>query len=210
MRERNLNFFGHDVLNILVQCHIQPTPTKSQAAWVPCPYSRCINIPFIFIVPEQVPILTASDEQKDSILLVWGPPPEANGILTGYLLQYHLSMYPHNGLWLITHWHSVDIWPYVSVFIFFICCTSDCSVRCCGRSVIWRVAAALSGGKVRKDQVGGEGRKCGGGGCGILQFTFEPTVRCSFDKPENIQYYTHYHWYPSSLSSPLLCYHTGH
>uniref|UniRef100_A0A7N9AKS5 Neural cell adhesion molecule L1-like protein n=1 Tax=Mastacembelus armatus TaxID=205130 RepID=A0A7N9AKS5_9TELE len=29
----------------------------------------------------------------DSILLVWGPPLEANGILTGYLLQYHLSMY---------------------------------------------------------------------------------------------------------------------
>ncbi|XP_053281050.1 neural cell adhesion molecule L1-like protein isoform X7 [Pleuronectes platessa] len=41
-------------------------------------------------VPEQVPILTASNAQKDSILLVWGPPPEANGILTGYLLQHHL------------------------------------------------------------------------------------------------------------------------
>ncbi|XP_040008517.1 neural cell adhesion molecule L1-like protein isoform X3 [Xiphias gladius] len=41
-------------------------------------------------VPEQVPVLTASNAQKDSILLVWGPPPEANGILTGYLLQYHL------------------------------------------------------------------------------------------------------------------------
>uniref|UniRef100_A0A7N8X882 Neural cell adhesion molecule L1-like protein n=1 Tax=Mastacembelus armatus TaxID=205130 RepID=A0A7N8X882_9TELE len=44
-------------------------------------------------VPEQVPVLTASNAQKDSILLVWGPPLEANGILTGYLLQYHLSMY---------------------------------------------------------------------------------------------------------------------
>ncbi|TKS77446.1 L1-like protein Close -like protein of L1 Processed neural cell adhesion molecule [Collichthys lucidus] len=41
-------------------------------------------------VPEQVPILTASDAQDDSILLVWGPPLVANGILTGYLLQYHL------------------------------------------------------------------------------------------------------------------------
>lgn len=41
-------------------------------------------------VPEQVPILTASNVQTDSILLVWGPPLEANGILTGYLLQYHL------------------------------------------------------------------------------------------------------------------------
>ncbi|KAM9343567.1 cell adhesion molecule L1-like a isoform 2-T6 [Pholidichthys leucotaenia] len=41
-------------------------------------------------VPDQVPILTASNMQTDSILLVWGPPPETNGILTGYLLQYHL------------------------------------------------------------------------------------------------------------------------
>uniref|UniRef100_A0A672YYZ2 Cell adhesion molecule L1-like b n=1 Tax=Sphaeramia orbicularis TaxID=375764 RepID=A0A672YYZ2_9TELE len=43
-------------------------------------------------VPKQVPILTASNSQKDSVFLVWGPPPETNGILTGYLLQYHLSM----------------------------------------------------------------------------------------------------------------------
>lgn len=41
-------------------------------------------------VPVQVPILTASNSQEDSILLVWGPPLEANGILSGYLLQYHL------------------------------------------------------------------------------------------------------------------------
>ncbi|XP_076597841.1 cell adhesion molecule L1-like a isoform X2 [Chaetodon auriga] len=41
-------------------------------------------------VPKQVPILTASNAQEDSVLLVWGPPLETNGILTGYLLQYHL------------------------------------------------------------------------------------------------------------------------
>ncbi|XP_078026251.1 cell adhesion molecule L1-like a isoform X9 [Epinephelus lanceolatus] len=41
-------------------------------------------------VPEQVPILTASNAQTDSILLVWGPPLQTNGILTGYLLQHHL------------------------------------------------------------------------------------------------------------------------
>ncbi|XP_020785280.2 neural cell adhesion molecule L1-like protein isoform X2 [Boleophthalmus pectinirostris] len=41
-------------------------------------------------VPGQVPILTTSNAQKDSILLVWGPPSETKGILTGYLLQYHL------------------------------------------------------------------------------------------------------------------------
>ncbi|XP_040049703.2 cell adhesion molecule L1-like a isoform X4 [Gasterosteus aculeatus] len=40
--------------------------------------------------PEQVPILTASNAQKDSVLLVWAPPRETNGILTGYLLQHHL------------------------------------------------------------------------------------------------------------------------
>lgn len=51
-----------------------------------------------FLVPEQVPVLTASNAQKDSILLVWGPPLETNGVLTGYLLQYHHSMYIHNGL----------------------------------------------------------------------------------------------------------------
>ncbi|KAM9750835.1 cell adhesion molecule L1-like a isoform 3-T5 [Menidia menidia] len=41
-------------------------------------------------VPGLVPILTASNSQIDSILLVWGPPLEANGILTGYLLKFHL------------------------------------------------------------------------------------------------------------------------
>ncbi|XP_051906770.1 neural cell adhesion molecule L1-like protein isoform X5 [Hippocampus zosterae] len=41
-------------------------------------------------VPEQVPILTTSNVQKESIRLVWAPPLVANGILTGYLLQYHL------------------------------------------------------------------------------------------------------------------------
>nr|XP_046252803.1 neural cell adhesion molecule L1-like protein isoform X3 [Scatophagus argus] len=41
-------------------------------------------------VPEQVPILTVSNAQMDSVLLVWGPPLETNGILTGYFLQYHL------------------------------------------------------------------------------------------------------------------------
>ncbi|XP_072223606.1 cell adhesion molecule L1-like a isoform X3 [Leuresthes tenuis] len=40
-------------------------------------------------VPGLVPILTASNSQKDSILLVWGPPLEENGILSGYLLNLH-------------------------------------------------------------------------------------------------------------------------
>lgn len=55
-----------------------------------------------FTVPDQVPILTASNAMEDSVLLVWGPPLEANGVLTGYLLQYHLGMYTHNVLRQIT------------------------------------------------------------------------------------------------------------
>ncbi|XP_051516489.1 neural cell adhesion molecule L1-like protein isoform X2 [Myxocyprinus asiaticus] len=39
-------------------------------------------------VPEQPPILRATNFQKNSITLVWAPPHEANGFLTGYLLQY--------------------------------------------------------------------------------------------------------------------------
>ncbi|XP_067302752.1 cell adhesion molecule L1-like a isoform X3 [Pseudorasbora parva] len=39
-------------------------------------------------VPEKPPILRASNSQKDSITLVWAPPHETNGFLTGYLLQY--------------------------------------------------------------------------------------------------------------------------
>uniref|UniRef100_A0A673J5K0 Neural cell adhesion molecule L1-like protein n=1 Tax=Sinocyclocheilus rhinocerous TaxID=307959 RepID=A0A673J5K0_9TELE len=39
-------------------------------------------------VPEQPPILRATNFQKDSITLVWAPPHETNGFLMGYLLQY--------------------------------------------------------------------------------------------------------------------------
>uniref|UniRef100_A0A8C9S0S4 Neural cell adhesion molecule L1-like protein n=1 Tax=Scleropages formosus TaxID=113540 RepID=A0A8C9S0S4_SCLFO len=40
--------------------------------------------------PEQIPILRATNAQRNSITLVWAPPLEANGILTGYLLQFQL------------------------------------------------------------------------------------------------------------------------
>ncbi|XP_056305942.1 cell adhesion molecule L1-like a isoform X1 [Danio aesculapii] len=39
-------------------------------------------------VPEQPRILRATNFQKDAITLVWAPPHETNGHLTGYLLQY--------------------------------------------------------------------------------------------------------------------------
>uniref|UniRef100_A0A3B4FLE8 Neural cell adhesion molecule L1 n=1 Tax=Pundamilia nyererei TaxID=303518 RepID=A0A3B4FLE8_9CICH len=41
-------------------------------------------------VPEQVTVLTSSIIQRDSVRLEWAQPPKSNGILTGYLLQYHL------------------------------------------------------------------------------------------------------------------------
>ncbi|XP_013871249.1 neural cell adhesion molecule L1-like protein isoform X9 [Austrofundulus limnaeus] len=41
-------------------------------------------------VPGSVPILTTSNTQKDSVLLVWGPPRVTNGILSGYFLLHHL------------------------------------------------------------------------------------------------------------------------
>ncbi|XP_030623671.1 cell adhesion molecule L1-like a [Chanos chanos] len=39
-------------------------------------------------VPERVPILRATNAQGKTITLVWAPPQEANGVLTGYSLQY--------------------------------------------------------------------------------------------------------------------------
>uniref|UniRef100_A0A3B4A3I7 Neural cell adhesion molecule L1 n=1 Tax=Periophthalmus magnuspinnatus TaxID=409849 RepID=A0A3B4A3I7_9GOBI len=47
-------------------------------------------LPLHICIPDQVPILTTSNAQKDSILLVWSPPSETKGVLTGYVLQYHL------------------------------------------------------------------------------------------------------------------------
>ncbi|KAJ8259745.1 hypothetical protein GJAV_G00172930 [Gymnothorax javanicus] len=41
-------------------------------------------------VPEKSPFLRATNVQKDSLTLVWTPPREANGVHTGYLLQYQL------------------------------------------------------------------------------------------------------------------------
>ncbi|XP_053339344.1 cell adhesion molecule L1-like a [Clarias gariepinus] len=42
-------------------------------------------------VPESPPVLRATNPQDNSITLVWAPPLEANGVLTGYKLQYHIT-----------------------------------------------------------------------------------------------------------------------
>lgn len=66
----------------------------------------------IAAVPAQVPILNAYSTQKNSVLLEWGLPPQTNGILIGYLLQYHLSTYSpskhslHIYLWMLHNLHS--------------------------------------------------------------------------------------------------------
>lgn len=52
-----------------------------------------IFIIVIATVPAQVSILTAYNTQKNSVFLEWGSPLQTNGILIGYLLQYHLGAY---------------------------------------------------------------------------------------------------------------------
>uniref|UniRef100_A0A8C7Z2V4 Cell adhesion molecule L1-like b n=1 Tax=Oryzias sinensis TaxID=183150 RepID=A0A8C7Z2V4_9TELE len=44
----------------------------------------------------KIPVFRVADVQKRSISLAWTPPLEPNGILTGYLLEYQLSMYPYS------------------------------------------------------------------------------------------------------------------
>ncbi|XP_061583932.1 neural cell adhesion molecule L1-like protein isoform X9 [Cololabis saira] len=41
-------------------------------------------------VPEENPVFRVTDVQRNSVSLVWAPPLEYNGILTGYLLEYQL------------------------------------------------------------------------------------------------------------------------
>ncbi|XP_076133230.1 cell adhesion molecule L1-like a isoform X1 [Alosa pseudoharengus] len=50
------------------------------------------SLPVTFTTPQEVPekmsLLRATNPQRTSITLVWAPPMETNGILTGYRLQY--------------------------------------------------------------------------------------------------------------------------
>ncbi|TKS71115.1 L1-like protein Close -like protein of L1 Processed neural cell adhesion molecule [Collichthys lucidus] len=54
------------------------------------PGSHPINFKTPEGVPEKNPVFRATDVQKHSVSLVWAPPLEPNGILTGYLLDYQL------------------------------------------------------------------------------------------------------------------------
>ncbi|XP_037126243.1 neural cell adhesion molecule L1-like protein isoform X7 [Syngnathus acus] len=105
---RKRSFLNPD--RILAERHTLSFPGKRTHAIVPSldafsEYSLTVNVfnkkgngpssdPVTFTTPEgvpgPVPILTTSNAQKESIRLVWGPPLVANGILTGYFLQYYL------------------------------------------------------------------------------------------------------------------------
>ncbi|XP_076609081.1 neural cell adhesion molecule L1-like protein isoform X3 [Chaetodon auriga] len=52
------------------------------------PGSHPVNFKTPEGVPEKNPVFRVTDVQKHTVSLVWAPPLEPNGILTGYLLEY--------------------------------------------------------------------------------------------------------------------------
>ncbi|XP_069570759.1 neural cell adhesion molecule L1-like protein isoform X4 [Brachyistius frenatus] len=54
------------------------------------PGSHPVNFKTPEGVPEKNPVFRVTDVQRHTVSLVWAPPLEPNGILTGYLLEYQL------------------------------------------------------------------------------------------------------------------------
>ncbi|XP_035799864.2 neural cell adhesion molecule L1-like protein isoform X3 [Amphiprion ocellaris] len=54
------------------------------------PGSHPVNFKTPEGVPEKNPVFRVTDVQRHTVSLVWDPPMEPNGILTGYLLEYQL------------------------------------------------------------------------------------------------------------------------
>uniref|UniRef100_A0A8C8D408 Neural cell adhesion molecule L1-like protein n=1 Tax=Oncorhynchus tshawytscha TaxID=74940 RepID=A0A8C8D408_ONCTS len=54
------------------------------------PGSHAVNFKTPEGVPERTPVFRVTDVQKHTVTLTWAPPLEANGVLTGYLLEYQL------------------------------------------------------------------------------------------------------------------------
>ncbi|XP_042263546.1 neural cell adhesion molecule L1-like protein isoform X2 [Thunnus maccoyii] len=54
------------------------------------PGSHPVNFKTPEGVPEKNPVFRVTDVQKHTVSLVWAPPLEPNGILTGYFLEYQL------------------------------------------------------------------------------------------------------------------------
>uniref|UniRef100_A0A4W5NI63 Neural cell adhesion molecule L1-like protein n=1 Tax=Hucho hucho TaxID=62062 RepID=A0A4W5NI63_9TELE len=54
------------------------------------PGSHAVNFKTPEGVPEKNPVFRVTEVQKHTVTLTWAPPLEANGVLTGYLLEYQL------------------------------------------------------------------------------------------------------------------------
>ncbi|TSM36162.1 Neural cell adhesion molecule L1-like protein [Bagarius yarrelli] len=87
-------------------------------------------------VPDQAVLFRATDIQKHAVTLSWSPPLEANGVLTGCVLQYQLINNTEEEGPLITinitkpdtnHWHLRDLEP-VSRYRFYLyyCTPTGC------------------------------------------------------------------------------------
>lgn len=158
------------------------------------------NFTVICVVPEQVPILTASNAQKDSVLLVWGPPLEANGVLTGYLLLYHLSKYTqccsHTKL------KTFGLARFVSNR--FLCAVPQCffalSLWCEVLWVVCKQECRCSISSERWGKIRSEGRKCGWGALGDTTVYFWACFDSHLkEKSQKTRYIT-----PSSALAPFL------
>uniref|UniRef100_A0A8C7L7X3 Neural cell adhesion molecule L1 n=1 Tax=Oncorhynchus kisutch TaxID=8019 RepID=A0A8C7L7X3_ONCKI len=57
------------------------------------PGSHAVNFKTPEGVPEENPVFRVTDVQKHTVALTWAPPLVANGVITGYRLEYQLSVY---------------------------------------------------------------------------------------------------------------------
>uniref|UniRef100_A0A674CE06 Neural cell adhesion molecule L1 n=1 Tax=Salmo trutta TaxID=8032 RepID=A0A674CE06_SALTR len=57
------------------------------------PGSHAVNFKTPEGVPEENPVFRVTDVQKHTVALTWAPPLVANGVVTGYRLEYQLSVY---------------------------------------------------------------------------------------------------------------------
>uniref|UniRef100_A0A671YXJ2 Cell adhesion molecule L1-like b n=1 Tax=Sparus aurata TaxID=8175 RepID=A0A671YXJ2_SPAAU len=66
---------------------------------------------------EKNPVFRVAEVQKHSVSLVWDPPLEPNGILTGYLLEYQLGTYLHTTCLYLTN-SDVMVIPPLGGYVF--------------------------------------------------------------------------------------------
>ncbi|KAM7423164.1 hypothetical protein PAMA_010948 [Pampus argenteus] len=113
------------------------------------PGSHPVNFKTPEGVPEKNPVFRVTDVQKHTVSLVWAPPLEPNGILTGYLLEYQLINDTEVGpLQTVnisnldtTKWILRDLEP-VSKYKFYLC---SCTTVGCGPVVSEECTTTLEG-----------------------------------------------------------------